>query len=288
MQEIAALPPFTFSKMQGLGNDFVVIDLRDAHNLAIGECLRANGGAARWILDRRWGIGGDQILTIENAGADADVAVEIWNSDGSQAEMCGNGVRVVALYTGSEIISTRGGIKRVQRLKDDQWRVAMGVPRTSGVSEFLSVGEGQVALTPVSMGNPHAVAFVEDVLHFNPDEFASLGRAIEMHERFAPSRTNVEFVQILSPQRLAVRVWERGAGATLACGTGACAAVVVAQLSGRLGQGVEKLGPVEVVLPGGVLRIEWEGAGHEVFMTGPANLVAQGQWVATGPYWTMD
>lgn len=286
MLDTDALPQFSFVKMQGLGNDFVVIDLRLPENEAVGRRLGDDVRASRWICDRRWGLGADQILTVSDplgGRVSGRVRMEIWNADGSQAEMCGNGVRAVALFSSAREIETGAGVIEVERL-GDEWRVEMGVPQSTGLSESLAFAGGAIEVIPVSVGNPHAVVFVDDVLQLDAAEFAGLGRAVENHARFAPERANVEFVQVVSPTQLLVRVWERGAGATLACGTGACAALVAAVLSGRAQAGVR----VDVILPGGKLGIEWAGTGSAVWMTGPAAVVAQGQWLATDPYWKVD
>lgn len=269
-----------FTKMQGLGNDFIVIDgigrnEREAPILA-GE---AAGEMARRLCDRRFGIGADQILCLE-AAKDPSCAFRmgIWNADGSSAEMCGNGIRAVALYhirrqsaspegkPQEYRIETLAGIKTVQ-VQGDQVRVDMGQPVFAPSGEKLQVEGREVVFHEVSMGNPHAVIFVES---FSNLPIERLGPAIETHSRF-PRRTNVEFVRVAGDRAIEVKVWERGAGITLACGTGACASAVAALATGRV------TGPLEVRLPGGNLEIEWGGAGRSVFMTGPAVEVFQGE-----------
>jgi diaminopimelate epimerase len=207
--------------------------------------------------------------------------MEILNADGSGAEMCGNGIRAVALYlrdrrgevSSAFDVETPAGMKRVA-ITGSEVAVDMGPPHigagfASG-GEELRVAGGVVRFFEVGMGNPHAVIFEE-----GPEEreIERIGSAIERHPRF-PDRTNVEFVRVESPGRLRVEVWERGAGRTLACGTGACAAAVAALATGR------SRGEVCVILPGGKLRISWAGAGSSVMMTGPAREVFRGEWNA--------
>jgi len=270
-------------KMHGLGNDFVIFDGLRA------TLPGAPAGLAPRICDRHFGVGADGLVLI-GPSAQADIRMRIFNPDGSEAEMCGNAIRCVARY-----VYERGYVRdvriRVETLAGVVecrlmvWngrviavRVDMGVPRLERaeipmtgppgqvVEEPLAVAGTTMGVTAVSMGNPHAVVFVEDV---EAIDLATVGPAIENHPAF-PRRTNVEFVQILGPRELRVRVWERGAGATLACGTGACAAVVAGALAGRSGR------QATVHLPGGDLEVAWATEGH-VYMTGPAEEVFEGE-----------
>ena len=264
-----------FTKMHGLGNDFVVID--DLFGSTNAEKL-LDDNLARRLCDRRFGIGADQILWIRKSSAN-DAIMEIVNADGSRAEMCGNGIRAVALYMDRRsknrkpeyAIETLGGLIRV-RMEGDDVAVDMGKPGLGQglpkAGERILAGGKEFRFYEVSMGNPHAVIFVPDVLAFPVEEF---GPKIENHERF-PKRTNVEFVQLPSRGLLVVRVWERGAGITLACGTGACASAVAAIATGQAENSLK------VRLPGGDLKIEWQGPGYSVLMTGPATEVFSGQF----------
>lgn len=286
-----------FVKMHGLGNDFVVIDDRALAARGLDLSI-IDAEFARKTCDRRFGIGADQLLRVREAfrpagpgggaagaagAAGADARMEILNADGTVAEMCGNGIRAVALYLRlrwKELaarerlkIETLAGVLEIEVRGDDEFRVNMGVPHLGagfqgGAGESLEVAGRPLLFFEVSMGNPHAVFFDEDA-----ERLPRLGPEIEKHPRF-PKRTNVEFV---SPRDgvLNVRVWERGAGLTLACGTGACASAVAALALGRVSGGKRE---VTVRLPGGDLRIAWEGAGHPVFMEGPATLVFEGEF----------
>lgn len=274
--------PLSFVKSHGLGNDFVIVDLRRAENRGV----EIDAALARFLCDRRLGVGADQLLVLREPRTTAAVVrMDVWNTDGSRAEMCGNGIRAIALELGDAApvgravrVETDAGLKQIERLADGRIRVNMGAPQIGAHGEDLvwpvdsKRGAGRlpaIHFTEVSMGNPHAVIFVEDVNLIPLEEW---GRAVEVHARF-PKRTNVEFVQMVSPARALVRVWERGAGATLACGTGACAVGVATAITARAGSGV----PIEVVLPGGTLTIEWAGAGQPVWMTGPAVRVFTGR-----------
>ncbi len=280
---MASIP---FVKMHGLGNDFVVIDDlgKSPHNLGPQE--------AQTLCDRRFGIGADQVLWLKasqgpgNAGVRCDVRMEILNSDGSSAEMCGNGIRAVALYLqrhsaikgrSSYRIETLAGTKIVT-IKNDLVNVDMGAPGLGAhfdKGEALKLSSGQeLRFHEVSMGNPHAVFFTDRV---STVDLEKIGPEIERHPRF-PKRTNVEFVEVTGPSSIKIRVWERGAGITLACGTGACASAVATLGTGRA------QGRLEVVLPGGALQIGWEGASkrsetHPVMMEGPATEVFRGEYL---------
>ena len=269
-----------FSKMHGLGNDFVVID-------AISQSVRLTPEKIRQLADRHFGIGCDQVLLVEvPSQPNVDFRYRIFNCDGSEVENCGNGARCFAVFvrerrlTGKRVIKveTAGGIIELRVQDDEQVSVDMGVPRLLPekipfVAEQQSITypldvAGQVCnISAVSMGNPHAVMLVDDVKTAPVEQ---LGPLVENHSRF-PARVNAGFLQIVSRDEINLRVYERGAGETLACGTGACAAVVTGRLRGLLNE------TVKVNLPGGSLRIRWAGEGQPVVMTGPAVTVFHGQ-----------
>jgi diaminopimelate epimerase len=283
-----------FTKMQGLGNDFVVIVEEGCRAFPASEAATPIGltpKLARAICDRRFGIGADQILWLRNPSAAGDVRMEILNPDGSTAEMCGNGIRAVAIFlrdhgarkAPSYDVETLAGLLKVS-LDGDLVMVNMGQPQL-GQGTLSREGESLVGLSAspapgvffeVGMGNPHAVFFFEG----SEAEFAAypverLGPVIETHARF-PKRTNVEFVRVIPDAKdgptIQVRVWERGTGITLACGTGACASAVATLATGRA------KGRLNVDLPGGRLRIGWEGEGQPVMMEGPAREVFSGRY----------
>ncbi len=266
-----------FKKMQGLGNDFVVVD-------CLGENCPDLEAVVKKLCDRRFGIGCDQLLVIRPS-EQADFKMEIFNADGGQAEMCGNGIRCVANYlvrqgatTKNEItIETLAGIMR-PRLIGNMVEVDMGEPILDGkkipttlegkiINHPLLLDREELKITCVSMGNPHCVIFVNDLKNTG---VSHLGPLIENLPLF-PNRTNVEFVQVLSPTHLQMRVWERGAGETLACGTGACGALVAAVLTGK-GQRNASL-----ELKGGELQIRWSEKNNHVYMTGPGEEVFSGE-----------
>jgi diaminopimelate epimerase len=278
---MATLP---FVKMHGLGNDFVVID-----DLP-GRDSRLTPALATRLCDRRFGIGADQVLWLRKPEARdaAQVRMEILNADGSTAEMCGNGIRAVALYLHDHgpqpglreyRVETLAGIKTL-RLHGREVAVDMGAPGLGkGMegprpeSEPVSVGSREFRFFEVSMGNPHAVIFVDGlgVADVAAVPLEDWGPKLETHPRF-PKKTNVEFVEVTGPSSIRVRVWERGSGVTLACGTGACAAAVATL-------GLKKArGPLTVSLPGGSLRIGWDGPGNPVIMEGPATEVFRGEF----------
>ena len=269
-----------FTKMQGLGNDFVVLD-------AINQDIVLDARAVRRLADRRFGIGCDQVLVIERPRTpDTDFTYRIFNADGNEVEHCGNGarcflrfVRDAGLTTKREIrVQTLAGII-VPRLEEDgQVTVDMGVPvfepaRIPFLAEAradtyaLEVEGDSVTISALSMGNPHAVQVVADV---DAAPVLTQGPRIEHHPRF-PQRVNAGYMQVLDAGHIRLRVYERGAGETLACGTGACAAVVAGIQRGLL------RGPVQVDTRGGALRIAWEGEGRPVVMTGPAETVFEGE-----------
>lgn len=262
-----------FIKMHGIGNDYVFIDCIKGKNTHV---FKDTEEKAALLSDRHFGIGSDGLILIADS-VEADFKMMVFNSDGSQAQMCGNAIRCVAKYvfetgyTNKKInkIETLAGIKTTELIFQNsiitEVRVDMGIPVTGRLKEFISLGEKNMEFTPVSMGNPHAVFFTEDLIDF---PVTSVGPAVERHENF-PERTNVEFVQILNRNRIKMRVWERGAGETLACGTGACAAVSACILNGSCDE------KVEVSLKGGVLGIEKHSNGH-IYMTGPAVEVFRG------------
>lgn len=275
-----------FFKVHGLGNDFILFDLLHQEWPPAWQDLP---GVARRLCNRHFGIGGDGLVLVWPSVA-ADARMQIFNPDGSEAEMCGNAIRCVAkhLYERAGMkkevltIETGAGIM-VPRLVVREGRVEavqvdMGPPRLergeipmvgpSGtvVAEPLVVNGRTLHITAVSMGNPHCVIFVPDVEEI---DLAVWGPQIENHPLF-PRRTNVEFVQVLGREAVKVRVWERGAGPTLACGTGACAVVVAGVLNDLTGR------RVEVSLPGGALLVEW-AEDNRVYMTGPAEEVFCGR-----------
>lgn len=269
-----------FVKMQGLGNDFVVLD-------GVRQRLALSKEEVRAIADRRFGIGCDQILVVHPAHNPAhDFRYQIFNADGSEVENCGNGARCFAqfvrdtgLSTESEIqVETLGGVITPRCLADGQVCVDMGepifepdrVPISSpdpGPHHHIEVGGRALQITAISMGNPHAVQRVDNV---DCAPVTELGPLIEMHPAF-PRRVNAGFLQIIDRTHIALRVWERGVGETLACGTGACAAVVSGILHGWLDE------VVEVRTRGGLLSIAWAGDGSRVMMTGPAHTSYRGQ-----------
>ncbi len=265
----------TFTKMHGLGNDFVVIDGRDTS-------FRPSADETRAIADRRTGIGCDQLIVlVPPADAGAVIAMRIFNADGGEVEACGNAARCVAdlimTETGldSAIIETPAGLTRAERAKAGAISVDMGparldwrqIPLAEDVDILhLQIAEGELSdPVAIGMGNPHAVFFVEQA---DAVDLPRLGPLIEHHPLF-PMRCNVEVVQCLAPDRLRARVWERGAGLTRACGTGACAALVAASLRGLSAR------RASVELDGGSLDIKWLGDDH-VLMTGPTARVFSG------------
>lgn len=269
-----------FTKMHGLGNDFVVFD-------AINQTLRLTPEQIRHIADRHFGIGCDQVLVVEPPqGTVADFRYRIFNADGGEVEQCGNGARCFSRFVHEQgltdkaevTVETSSGLIRLSRPVDNQVTVDMGVPAlepdripfdapTRQARYTLNLDGGAVEIGAVSMGNPHAVLQVGDV---DTAPVAELGPLIEHHPRF-PQRVNVGFMQVIAPNRVRLRVFERGVGETLACGTGACAAVVVGNVQGLLQP------QTEVELPGGRLVVSWLGEGMPVQMTGPAERVFQGQ-----------
>lgn len=269
-----------FTKMHGLGNDFVVLDL-------VTQRFVLKERHVRKLADRRFGVGCDQVLVVEPPGRpDVDFRYRIFNADGSEVEQCGNGARCFARFVrdkrliGKDTIrvETKGGLLELVITRNRQVRVDMGAPvldpaqipftAPERATTYVLEADGQrYEIGAVSMGNPHAVLLVDDVA---TAPVTTLGPLLERHPRY-PNRVNVGFMQVVSPREINLRVWERGAGETLACGTGACAAVVSGRLRGLLDR------EVQVNLPGGSLSIEWPGEGSPVMMTGPATTVFEGQ-----------
>jgi diaminopimelate epimerase len=258
-----------FVKAHGTGNDFVVVeDLTDRYRIT-PELVRA-------VCDRHFGVGADGLIRI-TPGTAAPFFMDYRNADGSLAEMCGNGVRVVGKYLGDRghvggafDLETRAGVKHLELHADDRGdidrvTVDMGPP-TLDEERTLEVDGEKVTATCLSMGNPHAVVFVDDV---DEAPVTTLGPTLEHHPAFAPDRTNVEFAQVLDRATVRQRTWERGVGETLACGTGACAVAVAAQVRGLAGR------PLAVELRGGRLELDWTPGGT-VRMTGTAREVAHG------------
>ena len=269
-----------FSKYHGAGNDFVIVDAR-----ATGPAASMDHAAlALRMCDRHYGIGADGLLIAADPTDTAPFRMRMFNPDGSESEMCGNGLRCFALWlaaagelsTGSTDIQTGAGILRVERGPDGTLSAWMGVPVIQAtdlqlmpdvLSPVLALSQ-PLPVTTVSMGNPHAIFIVDDVAAIPLED---VGPLVENHPHF-PHRTNVEFVQRVAPDRLRVRVWERGAGATLACGTGACAAMVAAHVHGLTGH------YATVELPGGELTVSWAGPGEQVILSGPTVRVFDGVW----------
>jgi diaminopimelate epimerase len=269
-----------FTKMHGLGNDFVVLDL-------VTQRFKIRPQHIRRLADRHFGIGCDQVLVVEPpTRPDVDFRYRIFNAEGGEVEQCGNGARCFARFvrdkrlTGKNPIrvETAGGVLELRITRQRQVRVNMGEPVLEPAripfaasqradSYDLEVAGEHWQVGAVSMGNPHVVLPVANVDHA---PVASLGPQLESHTRF-PQRVNVGFMQVVNRGRIRLRVFERGVGETLACGSGACAAVVAGHLQGRLDN------CVTVALRGGDLTVEWQGEGHPVIMTGPAVTVFEGQ-----------
>ncbi len=274
-----------FTKMHGLGNDYVYLDgfaHRPPADLA---------AVARRISDRHFGVGSDGLILILPSEV-ADARMRMFNADGSESEMCGNGLRCVAKYVHDHGIARkpsltletgRGVLAVTLEVRDgvaERVTVDMGepilksadipttLPGDPPVNVSLTVGDEGHLVTAVSMGNPHAVAFVPDVAAVRLD---ALGPLVEHHPAF-PRRVNAHFVQVHSPDEATMRTWERGSGVTLACGTGACAVCVAGVLTGRTGR------RLLAHLPGGDLDLEWSAADNHVYMTGPATEVFTGDW----------
>ena len=272
-----------FTKMQGLGNDYVYVNCFE-------EKIENPPAVARYVSDRHFGIGSDGLIMI-NPSEVADFEMEMYNADGSRSEMCGNGIRCVGKYvydyglTEKEHISveTLAGIKYLDLTVEDGKvklvKVDMGSPElvpenipivadgNRVIDEPINVNGTEYRMTGVSMGNPHAVVYVEDVKGL---DIETIGPAFENHERF-PNRVNTEFVKVLDRNTVEMRVWERGSGETMACGTGACAVAVACILNGFTED------KVTVKLLGGDLQIEWDKEADKIYMTGPAEVSFDGE-----------
>lgn len=265
--------------MHGLGNDFMVVDMVTQH-------VRLTPEKIRWLADRHFGIGFDQLLLVEPpTNPDMDFRYRIFNADGSEVEQCGNGARCFARFVRDRRLIGRdrirvqtaaGNIELSIQVSGDV-TVDMGMPRLKpsdiplrveqqALRYPLQLAGGDIEVAAVSMGNPHAVLVVDDV---NRADVATLGPQIESHRDF-PKKCNAGFMQVLNRDEINLRVYERGCGETLACGSGACAAVVAGVLQGLLDHSVK------VNLPGGSLHISWAGEGHPVMMTGSASRVFEG------------
>jgi diaminopimelate epimerase len=277
-----------FTKMEGLGNDYVYMD-------AINQKIENRSELARFVSNRNLGIGSDGLILIEKSEV-ADFKMTMFNSDGSQAEMCGNGIRCVAKFVYDKgmtdkttlKIETLAGIKILELNVEDgkvkTVRVDMGEPileaeKIPVISTekpvknlILKAQDKEFRFTCVSMGNPHAITIVDDTESFDVKKY---GEELEVNKAF-PRRANVEFVQIVDKNTIKMRVWERGAGETLACGTGACATAVACNLNGLTDR------KVTIKLLGGNLKIEWNAENNHVYMTGPATTVFEGELVKQG------
>ena len=274
-----------FIKLQATGNDFVLIDAR--------RMKRDWSALAKAMCDRNFGVGADGLLLILPSKV-ADFYMRMFNPDGSEAEACGNGLRCATRYTednglakGPEIkIETPAGMKIARIKSNNSIQVAMGKPilaptaipviverkgtrDTASVIDYpLTIGKMKLKVTCVSVGNPHAVCFLDQPVADFP--LAEVGPKVEQHPMF-PNRVNFEIVNVISRSKLRARVWERGAGETLSCGTGACAIAVASRLKGLTDS------PVDIILSGGTLIIDWDGRG-EVLLSGPAEVVFEGKW----------
>ena len=268
-----------FTKMQGLGNDFVVID-------AVNQSVCLSPAQRRLLADRHFGVGCDQILLVEGAVGDADFRYRIYNADGGEVEQCGNGARCFVRYVHdkgmtqkNEIrVETSGGLIIPRLEANGEVSVNMGMPKFEpqqipfiaekrAMTYSIDISGRQVEISAVSLGNPHAVQLVEDV---DGAPVITEGALIESHPSF-PKRVNAGYMQVVDRTHIRLRVYERGAGETLACGTGACAAVVIGIERGLLRS------TVQVNMRGGELTIRWEGEGQPVWMTGPAVTVFDGE-----------
>ena len=279
-----------FTKMHGLGNDYVYMD-------AIHQNIEKESSLAQFVSNRHFGIGSDGLILICKSEM-ADFKMRMFNADGSEAEMCGNGIRCVGkfvydkgLTNKTEVtIETLAGVKtlqlNVEEGKVKTVRVDMGEPILTPKEIPVIAGEEPVknlklkakdkefTFTCVSMGNPHAITFVDNTKEFDVETY---GKILEVDKVF-PNKTNVEFIQIVDKNHINMRVWERGAGETLACGTGACASVVACNLNGLTEN------KVSVELLGGTLEIEWNKQDNHVYMTGPAVTVFEGELIDMPKY----
>ena len=289
--------PIEFTKYHGLGNDFILVDNRHSCEPVVTP------EQAVVLCDRHFGIGADGVIFALAGQNGTDYTMRIFNSDGSEPEMCGNGIRCLAKFIadleGSEMhppqpplskggsesqveyrIHTGAGVIVTELRSDGQVKVDMGVPRLLAaeipttlappdakvIDVAIEVADKSWSVTCVSMGNPHCITFVDDV---SAVDLETVGPQFEHHPAF-PQRTNTEFIQVIRSDYVKMRVWERGAGVTLACGTGACATVVAGVLTGKCDR------TTAVELPGGVLQIEWSEVSGRIYMTGPAQRVFTG------------
>ena len=268
-----------FTKMQGIGNDFVLID-------GFSQSIELNAEQIRHLADRHFGVGCDQLLLVEKPiNTHADFRYRIFNADGCEVEQCGNGARCFVKFVHEKnltdktqiCVETANGLIYPKLEDNGLVTVNMGAPRfepaqipfiadQSALTYFLIINNIQVEISTVSMGNPHAVQIVENIENA---PLQTQGPLIENHTQF-PQRVNAGFMQIINPHQIKLRVFERGAGETLACGTGACAATVAGIRLGKLQS------PVKVVMRGGELNIIWDGENSSVMMTGPAVSVFEG------------
>ena len=280
-----------FTKMHGCGNDYIYVNGAEA---AIDE--RKKEGIVRKLSDRHFGIGGDGVIFIHSlSGEDAiaDFEMEMYNADGSRAEMCGNGIRCVAKYVYDKGLTDKGKIRiascgkvkyldlAIKEGKVASVRVNMGAPilaaedipvisgQKEAIAELIEVEGKDYEMTCVSMGNPHAVVFMKAWEDLDSFALEKIGPYFENHMRF-PKRTNTEFVKVIDRNTVQMRVWERGTGETLACGTGACATVVACVLNGLTEE------EVTVKLLGGELKVQWDRENNTVYMAGPAETVFDG------------
>ncbi len=274
-----------FTKMQGIGNDYVYVD-------CFQETVSNPGEIAKFVSDRHFGIGSDGLILVKPSDV-ADCEMDMYNMDGSQGAMCGNGIRCVAKFAYDRgivnkkniSVATKSGIKylelTVKNGKVSTVKVNMGSPvlnaktipvvseKEQVINEPLEVDGSVYHITAVSMGNPHAIVYMDDVENL---DIAKIGPLFENHIDF-PDRINTEFVKVIDRHTLQMRVWERGSGETLACGTGACAVAVASTLNGLVDEDV----PITVKLLGGDLEILWNRQENLVYMTGPATTVFEGE-----------
>ena len=261
-----------FTKMQGIGNDYIYVNCFE-------EKVEHPEDVARQISDRHFGVGSDGLVLI-CPDTEADFRMRMFNADGSESEMCGNAARCVGKYVfdrgltkKTEVsLMTGAGIKilkiNAEKGKTLSVRVDMGEPEVQGLGEKVTAKDREFVFTRISTGNPHAVIFVDEVDSFDVEGY---GRVIETAPLF-PNRTNTEFAEVLAGDRIRMRVWERGAGETMACGTGACATLVAAAANGLTDR------RAFLNLNGGTLRIEWDEKTNHVFQEGPAEFVFDGEW----------
>lgn len=264
-----------FEKMHGLGNDFIVLERKHLPK-AIDESF-----LAKLICDRHFGIGADGIIIVDfPANHETDFAWSYYNSDGSEAQMCGNGMRCFAKYVFergfidevSFSVLTKAGIIKPSIEGDGTVTVNMGTPKISNnPNQEILVGSQRIKFTYIEIGNPHCVIFTKKDNEISDPDFLNLGPKIEKHSYF-PKGVNVEFVNVINKNEIKVRVWERGCGPTMACGTGACASLVAANINNLSDDSAS------VYLPGGCLKVKWDKNLNNVFLNGPATFVYTGQF----------